>query len=326
MLEEITSINKWIKNVNLEHSSLDICQVEDIVYRLPSGEFQNDQNINDENIIVKGTKGNKTDSDTIKSKEVVSIESIIKPKLNEFELNTDIHINEDYEILTECSLPTDYSDTTATYYKDIKNLGKIEYWKFNDKNYSIENRLQPQKFHHHVLQPRLFKNNDNEIYTYNLNLECPKSATDSELDNYNLLKNPNIKHNAMTYRYSRQMKNKEISTKVEYLCRMCSFKRWIPKDRFYEHMGLAHGILLVENLGYISLPPPDALFRMSPGKLKCYYCKCPKCWKWLRLGKLTGIKNISVEIQQNDDINDDLAVVGLYTNYFMHFYKCSQDS
>lgn len=290
-------IETWLNDVHKASCSMDLGQIDDIVYRLKAVTLEDSESDK-----VFEEKENSVVSEKGKKQWQVPKQEIAK--------------TEDADITSVDE------ETAAEYYKTVKDFGKVEFWKMNAKSNQIESRLDPQKFHHHVLQPAFLQDNK-EKYQFKVNMSCPDSATDSELENYNLMRKKSVKENAMTHRFSRHSKSDHAH--VEYLCRMCPFKRWIPMERFQEHMCLAHGILNVNGFGYVGLPPPEAVYRQSPGKLKCYYSKCPKCLRWIRLGKVAGVGRVSRKLRLHDKINNDHAVVGLYTNYFQHFMACSQE-
>lgn len=204
----------------------------------------------------------------------------------------------------------------------IKRMGGPKYWVFNDKHANIEKRLEPQRFHHHQLKPSYMKANSS-TYRFEMDFKCPNSGTDGDLENYRLLTNDRLKQNAVSCRYKRIQVSDP--TKMDYLCRLCPFQRWIPVDNFRDHMGMAHGIVDVKGFKLIVLPPPRALYRQTLGKLKFYYCQCSKCFRWIRLGKMAGVRRISDGVIEADSINDNKTIVGLYTNYFYHFMTCSLD-
>lgn len=288
-------IENWLDDVQKAKCSMSLDQIEDIVYRLQTATLKTSQGGEDFE-----EKENSVFTETGKQKKIEVIDQDIK-------------------FIDECEAGP--KETSAKYYKTVKDLGKEEFWKLNAKSNQIKSRLEPQKFQHHMLQEGYLSENK-EKYQFKINTKCPASATDSEMENYNLMRKRSIKENALTYRFSRQ--SRTDPDKIEYLCRMCPFKRWVPVEKFREHMCLAHGILHVKGVGYVGLPPPDAVYRQSPGKLKCYYCKCPKCLRWIRLGKITGVGKVSRKLRLQDNINNDQAVAGLYTNYFHHFILCSR--
>lgn len=213
----------------------------------------------------------------------------------------------------------------ADYYRTVSNYGYCEYWKNKSGKLDIGKKLNPQCFQNHVLNPSYIKHHCND-FSVHFNSKCPVSASDKDLEHYQLLKNENLKYNAITCKYKRVKCNN--LEEVDLLCRMCPAKRWIPEQKFTYHMYLAHGVIKLNRSKILVLPLPTALFKMSPGRMKCYYAKCPKCCKWVRLGRLEPFPThlVSKEVLLQDSIYDDediKDIVGLYTNYFCHFVDCS---
>jgi hypothetical protein len=288
-------IDYWIEDVRQNLENLKPDEIEEIIFKI------NNLQLDDIDPLIYDEKENKKIEKQIKTNdEKLTIEKID-------------------EILDNSSID-EAIENIVKFDKNNKDLGKTEFWRFNDKENKIEKRLQPQKFHHHSFKPSFFKTSKGE-YFYDLNFACPNSGTDSDLENYGLLRNEKLKENAMTCRFKR--KNKFLNEKVDYLCRMCPFIKWIPIEKFGDHLGLAHGIIKVENLGLIALPPPVALYKQTLGRLKFYYSKCPKCSRWIRLGKMAEVKTVCKEVEHIDSINRNTQIVGLYTNYFYHFMECS---
>lgn len=225
------------------------------------------------------------------------------------------------EILEDSSID-ERIENSIKFDENNKELGKTEFWKFTDDDNKIEKRLQPQQFHHHECNPSIFKNDKGEYFYYK-NKNCPPSGTEEEMKNNGLMKNERLKESAYCYKIKRV--SKHTNEKIEYLCRLCPFVRWIPVNKFGDHMGLAHGIIKMDNIGIVALPPPAALYKQNIGRLKFYYSKCPKCLKWIRLGKMSGVNSISEDVDYIDCLNSNSQVVGLYTNYFFHFLGCTID-
>lgn len=284
-------IEFWLDEVSRSQMEMDLNEVENIVYNI-------------KNLIIEDNINYVDDFD-------------IAEKENRVLPETGKNRNESAVPLNDIEKYKEDNERCADYYKSVKNYGKVEFWNFNDSCVTLEDRLQPRKFHHHTLKPSFFKE-QKKHYDFYINNKCPNSPNDyNDLNDNTLIQNSNLNKNIRTYRFSKI--DKKDNSQIEYLCRLCCFKRWILLTNFNDHMSLAHGIVIIDEINLIVLPPPTALYRQSLGRLKCYYCKCPNCWKWIRLGRPIDTVCISEDIIKEDQINNNINVVGLYTNYFYHF-------
>jgi hypothetical protein len=179
------------------------------------------------------------------------------------------------------------SDGDVKYYKDIQSI--------EDKTWL------PRHFQGHRIRRIEFV--QNQVFDYSCNKRCPRSASeiaDGEL--FNLLQ----------YRYSR----KNISNKrTEVMCRLCRGQNWVKKKDFSIHMALSHGVLSPPNLPPCMLPNPNAMFEITQRRFINKFVECPKCTKWIRLGRLIS-----------EDSSGCNLTHGLYYNYFVHLIKNHTDS
>ncbi|GME76437.1 unnamed protein product [Ambrosiozyma monospora] len=211
------------------------------------------------------------------------------------------HSSTETHIRTTTSLPTkliiqNIPPSSINSRLDIDGLGQIKYYSFD----SIKDKfLNPQLFQHHKLtldyinqsnyppqtlqriikRPKL--NNltcgiAREKFEYLLNTSCPKSASSNELNAVRLLQDPELKANAVTYRYSRYIVSTNDPTgfnndkntnpydrsatfmkgnvtyqqelkQLSIMCRFCPHKRWVKAQNFKLHLGLAHGIICLDD-------------------------------------------------------------------------------
>lgn len=314
-LVKMKDVDDWIVDVVKGMQKLEIEEINDINYKL--------QNISLNNVDLSNTSSSNDEEkensvahelpvgfDKVSQSQDKPVKTIIEDNLQNIKQDED---SSEYEKSTEI---------TARHHSTVVNFGSTQYWDLQKSDSMVEERMKPQKFHHHCFKPSYFKINSKRFDFY-LNTGCPNSSSDSELKNYGMIRNDKIRKNALKYRYSRV--RKDGSKSVECLCRLCPSKRWIPKALFVEHMAIAHGIVWIENVGHVALPYPSALFRQNIGRLKYYYCKCPKCLKWIRLGLIADIKNVSEAILKTEKSYDNKDVVGIYSNYYHHFMKCSME-
>ncbi|GMG40565.1 unnamed protein product [Ambrosiozyma monospora] len=180
---------------------------------------------------------------------------------------------------------------------DIDGLGQIKHYSFDtikDKflnpqlfqhhkltlDYINQSNYPPQTLHRNTKRPRLDNLTEHGIsrqkFEYLLNTSCPKSASSNELNAVRLMQDPELKANAVTYRYSRYTVSTDNTTgsnnekitnpydrtatfmkgKVTYqqelkqlsiMCRFCPHKRWVKAQNFKLHLGLAHGIICLDD-------------------------------------------------------------------------------
>jgi hypothetical protein len=320
-LDKTVFIEEWRKDVFQKLRSLEIDEIEEISFRLTD-------------IKINGICSYLDVGTQLKIDTMLTSDNEGKENMNTLEQSKDqnlvskkvaspVVLEEISQSTSSCHSPPidDDSEEPTPYNTNLENQKNSEYWNLSDVNVNaqIEARLQPQSFHHHMFKPSYFKANPQ--FDFFMNLECPNSASADELHADGLIKCDMLKENALKCRFSRSPRN---DSKIkDQLCRMCPFKRWVPEDQFGDHMGLAHGIIHVPDVGYIALPPPKALFKLNAGRLKYYNCRCPKCLSWIRLGKMAEVESVTSEILKRDRILDNKTVVGLYTNYYRHFMECS---
>lgn len=336
-VDKVERVDDWIVDVVNGMEMLDIEEIDQINYKLQNICLSSNNNVdqlnsssyesNDEKengVVEYFSKGLNVNINNYNNKliteellsDIVENDDIERKDFSAYNIATSDNILEDIDR----EIHDNADDITAKYYDTIPDYGKVEYWDFQCHDLIIDKRLEPQNFHHHDFKPSYFKNNSKDFSFY-FNLGCPNSSSDDDLKDHGIIRNDDIKENALQYRFSRI--RKDGSKSMECICRMCSSKRWIPVNLFKEHMAIAHGIVSIENVGNIALPYPSALYRQSPGRLKCYYCKCPKCLNWIRLGLMSGVKNISETIRIEEKKFDNREIVGIYSNYYQHFMKCS---
>lgn len=294
-------IERWIKDVHDNMGTLKPAEIENIIFQINNIKLENNACTDYDE------KENETDKQTTSKLVGNMTEKLTMEKVD--------------EILEDNSID-ERIENSIKFDANNKELGKTEFWKFNDDDNKIEKRLQPQQFHHHECNPSIFKNDKGEYFYYK-NKNCPDSGTEQEMKNNGLMKSDRLKKSAYCYKIKRV--SRYADEKIEYLCRLCPFVKWIPVSKFGDHMGLAHGIIRSDNVGIVALPPPVALYKQNIGRLKFYYSKCPKCLKWIRLGKMSDVQNICEDVSYIDQLNSNSQIVGLYTNYFYHFLGCSVD-
>lgn len=290
-------IMEWRDDVKHEMSTINVDQMNKINYHLP--------NVNlDE--LAKHTKSTTNYAMPAGNQDFVTINEYYRLQAN-------------FEAIQDNEIP-------AIYYKTVKDYGEVEFWKFNDKHYQIPDKLNPQRFQRQKITKQALQQSNN-LNHYSANNRCPRSANNSELDYHNIQRRTSIRGNVMTPEYSRRCKT--ACNEDKHLCHLCAFKRWIPNSKLKKHMEVAHGVIEINELGYVAYPLPLELFKLSPGRLKCYYCKCPKCGNWVRLGKLVEVGRLSMYQQVQEMYNEeeeDVEVEGLFSNYFRHYGRCGEQA
>lgn len=184
--------------------------------------------------------------------------------------------------------------------------------------------LRPQVFRHH--QIKLEESENNQEYNITEDFCCPPSPHEEEIKEIHRKSGKWIRQSSLKPRFQRCRRD----TESEFaLCRLCPNKKWIPILWFEQHMALAHGILAfkdyTESVTTVALPEPKGLFCIHQTKnFKRYYCQCPNCREWIRLGFPELVRTFPksahkprLTIGYKQRINS-----GLYTNYFIHWMRC----
>ncbi|GAV29129.1 hypothetical protein PMKS-002609 [Pichia membranifaciens] len=148
-------IETWLNDVHKASCSMDLGQIDDIVYRLKAATLEGGENDR-----VYEEKENSVVSEKGKKQRQVPEQDKAK--------------TEDADITSVDE------ETPAEYYNTVKDFGKVEFWKMNAKSNQIESRLDPQKFHHHVLQPAFLKDNK-EKYQFKVNMSCPDKPREAQM-------------------------------------------------------------------------------------------------------------------------------------------------
>lgn len=226
-------------------------------------------------------------------------------------INTDIDKENSYSIKE--------SQSTGNNSKEICVLQKltpetdVQLWSPFSK---VTNKiLKPQVFHHHVIAEAA-----NEYNLYE-DLTCPGVDLSVPLT---IRKGEANRDASLKPKYYRINGDGNIQ---QCLCRMCSHEKWIRYTDFYQHMALAHGVVLFEDSQnhrrIMAIPNPLALFCIhSTKKMKRYYCKCPLCKDWVRLGFLGSLRTLG----RFTRAGQEQTQLGLYTNYYLHYMQCASQA
>lgn len=174
-----------------------------------------------------------------------------------------------------------------------------------------ERLLQVRRFQNHKVDPIVHQKGQPTLIE---NLSCPKSASSDAIADRHLINHKSLRISCMRHRYMRRQRDGV----VEYQCRMCCAKRWVPKDLYDDHMTMVHGLMSLSNpKDVLVLPTPSRLFCLYlHDGMKRYHCQCPNCNSWIRLGFP------EVPYTNQTLTPDERIRYGLYSNYFLHFMDC----
>lgn len=139
---------------------------------------------------------------------------------------------------------------------------KLKLQEFNEKD-EINRNLQNKDFttdengirifrgrllQNHIIYKWEKKRYESFGYTIYKNFECPSSNV-SELNSFNEDNYENKKKIILSYRYIRYKDNGIVK---EIMCRYCYGKNWILREKYFEHLFWAHGVITYFNTNMIS--------------------------------------------------------------------------
>ncbi|ODV84808.1 hypothetical protein CANARDRAFT_8382 [[Candida] arabinofermentans NRRL YB-2248] len=314
--DKLCFIEKWNNSTRESQKHVSIEELELINYSIENLDVESKENQLDSSLMElhKGTI----------ALSLSTNDPYLTDRTNELVPNSGeaILISEEFHKLKNNSISSVFSEKPLLSTELSPSDGIIEYWDASSIKPSI---LQPQTFQHHKLDT-IYQAEQSESFQFEVRSTCPKSPSEKQMRNNQLMLNDQLKLNAIQNRYVRYSTQTGRDSDISVMCRMCPHKRWIQNEFFLDHMALAHGIVNISSNpskpDIVVLPLPTKIFKLTPRKIKRYHCQCPKCFRWFRMGH-PELTKLPSQFTAAESESSKLKR-GLFTEYFLHFMECSR--